>query len=74
MIDDMQGLHSHASDAYRAGKSEGRDDTFRLLQIELVRISVSHEKTGNVEGFKAAQECAKAMFDLKARMSAPKTV
>jgi hypothetical protein len=72
MIDDMQGLFSHASDAYRAGKRTERQDFYDAAQTALAQVSLTHEKAGNVEAFRAAEECCKALRELKARSDAPK--
>lgn len=78
MIDDMQGLYSHASEVYRAGQRSGRDDFYRGIQTLLGQISVKYEKQQGdlaTRGFHVAQECAKAVSDLKARLDdARKTV
>lgn len=71
MIDDMEGLFTHASEAYRAGKRSGRDDYYRVLQDELRRISVEQEKQTDdlaTRGFHVAQACCKAASDLKIKM------
>ena len=72
MIDDMHGLYSHASDAYRAGKIEGRDLFYRSAMLALSKISVEHEKAGNVPAFHAAESAYKALRDAKAAADAPK--
>jgi len=70
MIDDMYGLYSHASDAHRAGKSAGRDEFFTAAQALLGQISVRQEQGSpddqlSTRGFHVAQECAKALRELK---------
>ncbi len=72
VIDDMEGLFSHASDVYRAGRVEGRDSFYRIASAALSMISVAHEKAGNVAGFHAAEECCKALLDAKRAADAPK--
>jgi hypothetical protein len=74
MIDDMQGLYSHASDAYRAGKRAGRDDFFRAVIARLGFISVEHEGANNVPAFHAAEECCKAVVEEKTAADAPKKI
>lgn len=67
-IDDMEGLYSHVSDAYRAGLRSGRDELFRLAQIAIGQISVEQEEqVGDIatRGFHVAQSCAKAVAELK---------
>jgi hypothetical protein len=73
MIDDMQGLYSHASDVFRAGQVSGRDEFYRALQAVLGRISVKYE-SGAVSGpdeplatrgFHVAEECCKAAREVK---------
>lgn len=73
MIDDMQGLYTHASEVFRAGKVSGRDELFRAIQTVLGRISVKYE-SGPVSGpdeplatrgFHVAEECAKAVREVK---------
>jgi hypothetical protein len=65
MIDDMQGLYSHASDAYRAGKRTGRDDFYRAAMEQLSRISLAAEKAGEVAAFRAAEDCCRALLETK---------
>lgn len=73
MIDDMEGLYSHASEAFRAGKVSGRDELYRAIQGVLGRISVKYE-SGPVSGpdeplatrgFHVAEECCKAAREVK---------
>ena len=73
-IDDMQGLFSHVSDAYRAGEREGRDLFYKHLISALGHIGVAHEKAGNVAAFHAVEECTAAMVSAKQAADAPKTV
>lgn len=70
MVDDMGGLYTHASDAYRDGKRAGRDDFFRAVISALQTISISQEKMPPSDdlatrGFHIAQECCKAVVELK---------
>ena len=74
MIDDMQGLYSHASDAYRGGKRAGRDDVFRAIQEVVIRASVAHETADEDAAFHAVQALAKELRALQVRMDAPQTV
>jgi hypothetical protein len=74
MIDDMEGLYSHASDAYRAGKRAGRDDFYRKVMTLLGRISVKHETAKNVPGFHAAEECCKAVVEAREAADAPQKI
>jgi hypothetical protein len=71
VIDDMQGLFSHASDAYRAGKREGRDELFRSAMQMLSGISSKYETIGHVKSFEVAEECCRALQHMKARLDAP---
>ena len=74
-IDDMQGLYSHVSDAFRSGKRQGRDDFFRAIQLAIGQISVEQEKQmGDIatRGFHTAQKCAKAIADLKSQFDSVK--
>ena len=72
MIDDMQGLFSHASDAYRAGKIEGRREMYAAAALAVSRIGSRHETAGSVEAFRTAEECSKALREAKAAADAPK--
>jgi hypothetical protein len=72
MIDDMHGLYSHTSDAYRAGKRTERQDFFDAMMNIILAISVKHETAGNDAAFHAVQECGKALRELKAHCDAPK--
>lgn len=74
MIDDMQGLHSHASDAYRAGIREGREEFFRSALAMLSGISSKWETAGDDKGFQTAEECCRALRHIKSQLDAPKTV
>lgn len=73
IIDDMGGLHSHASEAFAAGKRAGRDEYYRALITALGGISVVQE-SGPVNGaeekiatrgFHVAEACCKAARDIK---------
>lgn len=55
MKDDMQGLFANASDAYVAGKRQGRDDMFRYALRRLSALSLEYEKAGDVAAFRAAE-------------------
>ncbi len=74
MIDDMQGLYSHTSDAYRAGKREGRDELFRLALAMLSGISSKWETASEDKSFHTAEECCRALRHIKSKLDAPKTV
>lgn len=74
MIDDMQGLYSHTSDAYRAGKREGRDEFWRHALEMLSGISSKYETIGHVKSFDVAEECCRALQHIKAKLDAPKIV
>ena len=73
MIDDMQGLYTHASEAFRAGQASGRDELYRTAQGVLGRISVKYESEAvsgpgeplATRGFHVAQECARALRETK---------
>ena len=67
MIDDMEGLYTHASEAFRAGQRAGVDDFFRGAQMLLSAISVAHESEENPVAFHVAEECCKALRELKDR-------
>lgn len=71
MIDDMQGLYSHASDAYRAGKREGHDELYRNAMAMLSGISSKYETIGHVKSFEVAEECCRALRHIKAKLDAP---
>jgi len=73
MIDDMQGLFSHASEAYRAGKTEGMDDFYRFAMSRLSRLSVDAEKQDDAAAFHAIEACCTTLRDLKGEMGKPKT-
>lgn len=72
MTDDMDGLYSHASDAWRAGATEGRDAFYRVAMQSLSRVSLKHEQSGNVAAFHAAEDACRALRDAKERADAPK--
>lgn len=75
MIDDMQGLYSHVSDALRDGKRIGRQDYFDKAIDACRQISVEQESQQGPEadrGFHVAQACCKALVELKAAMDATK--
>lgn len=74
MIDDMEGLYSHASDAWRAGQRRGRDDFYRTVLDRLGLISVKHESADNVPAFHAAEECCKAVVEAKEAADAPQKI
>lgn len=73
MIDDMGGLHTHASEAFRAGKVSGRDEFFRAVLTLLGQISAEQESgpvNGSEEavatrGFHVAEACCKAVREVK---------
>jgi hypothetical protein len=61
MIDDMRGLYDCASAAYSAGKREGMELMLLGARIRMTAVAVKHEKAGNDEAFKAAEECHVAL-------------
>jgi hypothetical protein len=65
MIDDMQGLFPTAQSAYEAGKKNGRDDAFATVMSVLGAVSHNHEASGNVKGFKAAEDCCRAVREMR---------
>jgi hypothetical protein len=78
MIDDMQGLYSHTSDAFRAGKVAGRDEFYRAVLTVLSMISVKHESgppdsAMATTGFLVAEECCKAARDVKEHFDKQRT-
>lgn len=80
MIDDMQGLYSHASEAFRAGQRSGRDEFFRVANGALGLISAKHER-GTIGAseemttarFHVAEECCKALGDVQDALDKPRT-
>ena len=64
MIDDMDHLYTHASEAFRAGEHSGRDRFRRAVRQALSAISVKHERSGNDAGFHAVEECCKAIREI----------
>lgn len=80
MIDDMEGIYSHASDAYRAGKRAGRDEFFRAANGVLGSISAKHER-GTIGAseemttarFHVAEECCKAVGDVRDALDKPRS-
>lgn len=80
MIDDMQGLYSHASEAFRAGQRSGRDEFFRTAQAALGSISAKHER-GTIGAseelttarFHVAEECCKAVSEVRDALDKPRT-
>ena len=71
MIDDMDGLFTHASEAYRAGKREGRERFFNRVISALGFIGVKHEKANEKAAFHAVEACTKAVVAAKADADAP---
>lgn len=65
MIDDMQRLFSHASEAFRAGKRSGLEEMGRLGLQALSQVSVAHESTADPAKFHAAEECCKAFRETR---------
>lgn len=68
IIDDMGGLYSHASEVFRAGKRDGRDEFFIAANAALSSLSVEQERQqGDVatRGFHVAEACCKALTRLK---------
>jgi hypothetical protein len=72
MIDDMQGLFSHASEAHRAGQIYGRDELFKAVLTSLGRLSATYEKGGNVEGFRAAEAACGVLRTINEKLGVPK--
>lgn len=72
IVDDMQGLYSHASDVYRAGQSAGRQKFFDRVSLVLSRISVKYEVKGTPEQFHVAEECCGALRATKIEADKPK--
>lgn len=78
MIDDMDGLYSHASEAYRAGKVAGRDELFRASIGALGAVSAKHEKgsSSGLEGqlvterFHVAEECCATVRKIRDALDA----
>lgn len=64
MIDDMQGIFTHASEAFRAGKRRGREDAFSAALSVLGLVSAKHEREENPAAFHAAEECCKVVREL----------
>lgn len=65
MSDNMQGLYSSPLDAFEAGRRSGADDALRIALRLLSEISAKHEVANDVSAFRAAEECCKAVFDLR---------
>jgi len=74
MIDDMQGLYSHTSDAYRAGQREGRNQFYSRLLTAIGFIGVKHERSGDVSAFRAVEECSAAIRQEKEAADAPQKI
>ena len=77
MIDDMQGLYTHTSDALRDGRRQGRQDFFDAVLNELRKISVEQEGEQGAladRGFHVAQECCGAVVRLKALLDAERKI
>lgn len=72
MIDDMQGLYSHASDAFRAGRARGCNDVLRAVEEIVIRASVRHEAAGSDAAFHAVQDLAKELRQMGVRLNVPK--
>lgn len=67
MIDDMGGLYTHASEAYRAGKQTGRDDFYRAVRSALSQLSVKHERATDPAAFHVAEEACRILREAKDR-------
>lgn len=74
MIDDMDGLFSHASDAYRAGQRDGREKFYNRLLSVIGFIGVKHEKANAVPAFHAIEECTAAIRAEKQAADAPQHI
>ena len=70
----MQGLYSHASDAYRAGQREGRNQFYDRLLSAIGFIGVKHERADNVPAFHAVEECTAAIRRVKEAADAPQKI
>jgi len=73
MIDDMHGIYTHASEAYKAGERAGRWDYWRSLRGVLGWISVKYEKDQSelgTRGFHVAEECMAAARELREKIDA----
>jgi len=64
VIDDMEGLYSHASEAFREGRRRGREDFVNSAMRKLSQVSLSYEQAGDTSGFRAAEECCKTVRQL----------
>jgi len=77
VIDDMGGLYSHASEAFRAGERAGRYDYWRSLVSVLSFVSLKYEKQNGdlaTQGFHVAEECIRAAGELRERCDNEKTI
>jgi hypothetical protein len=72
MIDDMQGLFSHASEAYRAGMIEGRRRVYEAASLAVSRVGSKYETGGDAGAFRAAEECSAALREAKEEADRPK--
>lgn len=73
MIDNMQGLHPSALDAYEAGRRAGEDEALKSALFLLSQISFSHEGESTPQAFRAAEECCKAVRDFRASLAVKKS-
>lgn len=65
MIDDMQGLYAKASDAWDAGIKGGTKQTIEQALRLLGNVSSKYEIAGDVQGFRAAEECCQMLVELR---------
>ncbi len=72
VIDDMSGLYTHASEAYRAGKVAGRDEFYRSVRVSLATLSVKHERGEDPAAFHTAEEACAILRELKTAFDARK--
>jgi hypothetical protein len=68
MIDNMQGLYPSALDAYEAGKRNGQEEALKISLHALSLISSKYEGESMPQAFRAAEECCKAVRELRARL------
>lgn len=74
MTDDMEGLFSHASGAYRAGQKAGRDELFTAAMIALGFLSHGYEKSDEVEAFRATESACKTLHETNDALNKPRTL
>jgi hypothetical protein len=74
MTDDMEGLFSHASDAYRAGQKSGRDELHKAALGSLGFLSNKFEQAGDVTAFRAVEAACGVLNDINAELNKPRTL